>query len=199
MTMTILAYLPIFLLIIIISVFFHEIGHLIAYKSNGRKVEFCIVGTGGRFIKYEFSFTLFGTIFIFRPFSLSSSGIVLSSEFPELTAKEIRRVAYSGPVVNFILATLALIGLWYIFHDGIYNYERHLIFIIGAITTINFSLGIINLIPIKNEYGMMSDGAMAREAKNPYSKEDMSEMVNNAISNNIRNEQHKQMLQRLYL
>lgn len=120
-----LAYLPIFLLIIIISVFFHEIGHLIAYKSN--------------------------------------------------------------------------VGLWYIFHDGIYNYERCLILIIGAITTINFSLGIINLIPIKNEYGMMSDGAMAREAKNPYSKEDMSEMVNNAIVNNIKNEQHKQMLQRLYL
>lgn len=39
----------------------------------------------------------------------------------------------------------------------------------------------------------LKDGAMAKQLKNPYSKEDMSEMINK-IADNIKNPKHRQML-----
>ncbi len=194
--MSIIEFCIIFLSIYFVSILLHEVGHVIAYRAHGKKVEFCIVGTSKEFrlsfLNPEYSFKFAGTTFILTPWLFS--GVTLSSDFTGLDKKELFKIAASGPVVNIFLflssASVLIYGYTYlIFHESIF-------IILISVAALNFSLSVVNLYPIVKD-NFYNDGAIIKAGKFPYDTEQLQELVLQCAAR-VNNEKHKNDISSLY-
>lgn len=162
------------------SVVLHELGHYLAYRLIGKEVEFLLIGRNkSKFLNrlLDPELTLKSPIgnFIYYPFRLH--GVTVSSEFPNLTSKELRIVIAAGPVMNLLLAIVSSIALYfyldnsYLIHTSASYFAVNLFFTLTAL--VNLGLFITNLIP-KRKRNFYNDGKLLLLGYCPYSYEELN-------------------------
>jgi len=133
-----------------ISVLLHEVGHLLAYRLFGRKVEKCIIGKNESRALIAKSF--FGTNYIFKVSSFySSSGVTISSEVSRLSEIEIKIIAIAGPLMNLVLSIIFFYFLSH-HHNTDFTYIFYLVMV-----CVNGGMFVMNLYPSTKK---PSDGAL---------------------------------------
>lgn len=122
------------IVVVIGAVFFHEVGHLVAFRRYGVAVKTICVGLGPPITVYR---DRHGTRWGFTPFLLG--GYVSTEDedaIENVTPAQAAIIAFAGPLANIIMAFAIALITYDTWPAG------------SALAHLNFLLAVLNLIPV---------------------------------------------------